>query len=74
MKLRKALSKNLRRIMKERGYSQQGLQQITGVSQSQISSYLRTEKAATIDSLEALAKGLNISVFELLTDSKTERR
>jgi len=65
--LRKILADNLRALRKAKGLSQEGLADLCELHRTYIGSVERTERNATLSTLDALAKGLGVSVPELLT-------
>lgn len=69
-------SKNLALIMAERGLNQPELARLSGVDQSLISRYLRSDKRARLPRLKnlvALAKALDCTLEDLTGVKKTDR-
>ena len=67
MSLGALVAKNLRKIRKERGYTQDDLADLAGITKNYVGQIEREEKAPTITVLERLAKSLKvkpISFFE----------
>lgn len=67
MKLRGHLSKNLKRLRKERRLSQEALAHLADLERSYISKLERKLSSATIDTLEKLSQALNIQASELIS-------
>lgn len=59
-------ARNLRYVMREKGYSQNDLSKESGVSQQAISRYLNKERVPMIDKLVAIAATLNVDVDDLI--------
>ena len=67
-KLRHILANNVRQLMSQRGLkSQAAAAKVTGLAQTQIGNVLRGDKNATLSTLDALAKGLKVQPWQLLT-------
>ena len=60
------LATNMRRIRAERGISQEELAETCNLHRTYIGAIERAERNITLKSLEAIAKGLNIPIIELL--------
>lgn len=61
------LSENLKRIREEKGYSKMKLAKITGLSRKTIEFIEnRTRNDTKIGTIEKLAKGLDVSINELI--------
>src|SRR3954453_14971682 len=59
------LAYNLKRLRKARGYTQAALARRTGLGQGYIGDIEREKINATLANLEALANGLNCSLYDL---------
>lgn len=66
MKLRQVVAKNLRKLRGERGLSQEELADRAGLNRNYVGMIEREENAPTVDTLEVLAKALDVSVIELV--------
>lgn len=66
MSLRRIVARNLKRLRKERGLSQEELADLAGLNRNYIGMIERQENAATVDTLEALAKALDVEPARLL--------
>jgi transcriptional regulator with XRE-family HTH domain len=69
MTLRRILAQNLRRLRQDRGLTQEELADLAGVNRNYVGMIEREENAASVDVLEALAKGLEVRPAELLTSA-----
>lgn len=65
--LRKILADNLRALRKAEGLSQEEFADLCELHRTYIGSLERMERNATLATLDALARGLGVSVPELLT-------
>jgi transcriptional regulator with XRE-family HTH domain len=65
MRLRRLVARNLRRLRRERGFSQEELADLAGINRNYVGMVEREENAPTVDVLEQLAGALNIEVIEL---------
>lgn len=65
MSLRRIVARNLKRLRMERGLSQEELADLAGLNRNYIGMIERQENAATIDTLEALAKALEVEPARL---------
>ena len=74
MSIRENLAKNLKEIMKERKMSLDEFADLLGISRSILQVYLKCEGNPRLDTLEEIAKKLEISVFELLGVPPREER
>jgi transcriptional regulator with XRE-family HTH domain len=70
--LRLKLGKAIRRLRAEAGYSQEAFADQCRFHRTFIGAIERGEKNLTTDSLERIAKGLKISVFELFREAEGE--
>jgi len=68
MKLRRTVARNLRRLRQKRGLSQEELADRAGLNRNYVGMIEREENAPTVDALEQLAKALDISAAELLSN------
>lgn len=59
------LGKRVRTLRERRGLTQEALEDKTGVNTKYISAMERGQKNATIKTLEKLAKGLDVELYEL---------
>lgn len=59
-------ARNLKYILKEKGYSQNDLARESGVSQQAISRYVNKERVPAMDKLIAIAVTLNVDVDDLI--------
>jgi transcriptional regulator with XRE-family HTH domain len=66
MTLRRTLARNLKRLRRERGLSQEELADRAGLNRNYVGMIERQENAATVDTLEALAEALGIKAVQLL--------
>jgi len=65
MSLRRIVARNLKRLRKERGLSQEELADLASLNRNYIGMIERQENAATVDTLEALAKALEVEPARL---------
>jgi transcriptional regulator with XRE-family HTH domain len=72
-RLRETLAKNLKSAMARAGVRQEGVTELTGVTQSTVSRILKCETPLSLDLLEDLAKGLGMHPWELLVDDEETR-
>jgi transcriptional regulator with XRE-family HTH domain len=70
MEIRDILANNLKRLRADRGISQEELADRAGIDRTYVSSLERSIYAAGIDLVDKLAKGLDVTVAELLTEPK----
>jgi transcriptional regulator with XRE-family HTH domain len=66
MTLRRILARNLKRLRRERGLSQEELADLAGLNRNYVGMIERQENAASVDTLEALAEALEIKAAQLL--------
>lgn len=66
MTLRRILARNLKRLRRERGLTQEELADLAGLNRNYIGMIERQENAATVDTLEALAEALHVKAVHLL--------
>jgi transcriptional regulator with XRE-family HTH domain len=62
------IADNIRKLRKDRRLSQTELEVRSGVSQTMVSAIERNITSAAADTLEALAKALNVAVWQLQVD------
>ncbi|MFY9828852.1 MAG: helix-turn-helix transcriptional regulator [Rhodoplanes sp.] len=60
MKLRRVVARNLRRMRRERGLSQEELADRAGLNRNYVGMIEREENAPTVDALEQLSTALNV--------------
>jgi transcriptional regulator with XRE-family HTH domain len=73
------LAENIRRIRREKTFSQERLAEICGLHRTYVGSVERGERNVSLSSLEAFSSALGVSVAELLTkreatDAETEEQ
>ena len=66
MTLRRIVARNLKRLRQERGLTQEELADLAGLNRNYIGMIERQENAATVDTLEHLAKALHVEPAQLL--------
>jgi transcriptional regulator with XRE-family HTH domain len=66
MTLRRILARNLKRLRRERGLTQEELADLAGLNRNYVGMIERQENAASVDTLEALAEALQIKAVQLL--------
>ena len=66
MELRRIVAQNLRRLRQDRGLTQEELADRAGLNRNYVGMVEREENAPTIDTLEALAKAMDIDAATLL--------
>lgn len=66
MTLRRILARNPKRLRKERGLTQEELADLAQLNRNYVGMIERRENAATVDTLEALAKALQVAPVQLL--------
>jgi transcriptional regulator with XRE-family HTH domain len=65
MELRKIVGNNLRRIRLARAFTQEELADRAGINRNYVGMIERGENAATVDTIEVLAKALSVDAAEL---------
>lgn len=65
---REILARNLKEKRGELGLSQEALADMAGLHRTYIGSVERTERNISIDNIERLAKALNVSISNLLSE------
>jgi transcriptional regulator with XRE-family HTH domain len=63
---RQRLANNLRRFRRERGLSQEGLAEQSGLHRTFVGSVERAERNVSLDNVERLALALGLDVVDLL--------
>lgn len=66
MTLRRIVARNLKRLRQERRLTQEELADLAGLNRNYVGMIERQENAATVDTLEALAKALQVPAVQLL--------
>jgi transcriptional regulator with XRE-family HTH domain len=66
MVLREIVARNLRRLRRSKGLSQEELADRAGINRNYVGMLEREENAATVDMLETLADVLNVDPIEFL--------
>jgi transcriptional regulator with XRE-family HTH domain len=62
------LSRNILRLRRERGLSQEQLSELCGLHRTYVGSVERGERNVTLSTLEAFSAALDVSVPQLLTE------
>ena len=68
MDLRRLLGRNVKRLRREKGWTQEALAEFTGVSQQFISELENGKSNPTILTLHELARGLGVRPMDLLDE------
>ena len=71
--LRTKLGKAVRRLRREAGYSQESFADKCKVHRTYMGSVERGESNISLDNLERIAKGLNLTASQLLLEAEGER-
>lgn len=66
MDILQAIGKKIQFIREKRGLTQEQLEERTGVNTKYISAIERGQKNVTVKTLEKIAKGLDVELYELL--------
>ena len=66
MTLRQIVARNLKQLRQERGLTQEELADLAGLNRNYVGMIERQENAATVDTLEDLAKALQVEPVRLL--------
>lgn len=74
MELRETLARNIRIERAAQQLSQEALGDMSGLTRNYIGSIERCEYSASLDALEAIAKALDVTPAELVTEKKKRRR
>ena len=69
MDLRKLVGRNVRRFRREKGWTQEVLAEVAGVSQQSISDLENGKSNPTILTLHELAQGLGVRPMDLLDET-----
>ena len=69
MDLRKLVGRNVRRLRHERGWTQEALAEVAGVSQQAVSELENGKSNPTILTLHELAQGLGVRPMDLLDEN-----
>lgn len=69
MELRKVLSKNVKFYRKQLGISQEKLAELCNLSTNYVGSIESKARRVNIDTIQKLAKGLNIEPYKLLINN-----
>jgi len=64
MTVRRVQARNLKRLRRERGLTQEELADLAGLNRNYIGMIERQENAATVDTLEALAEALQVDAVQ----------
>ena len=70
--IQEILSENLKRIRKNKGYSQQKLGELSGMLASTYSRIEGKKVTPTIETVEKIANALEVSLYSLLNDADTK--
>ena len=65
-------SEKLKELMKAKGLNQSDIANLSGISQTIVSRWLRTDLEPRISNLKPLARALNVRVIDLLEDYSDE--
>ena len=63
--------RNLKRVMKEKGFTRRDLERETGISYQQLTKYIHCQVVPRPDKIELIAHALNVDVIELIADRYT---
>jgi transcriptional regulator with XRE-family HTH domain len=72
MSLRKGLGRAVRRLRAGRGYSQEGFADEVGVHRTYMGAVERGEVNISLDNIERVARGLGLSVSQLLREAERD--
>lgn len=70
--LKREISKNIKRLLKEKGWSQIKLSEISGISKSTLSDYINCKTLINPGNVEKLAKAFNVKKSEIDPTFKTQ--
>ncbi|MEO3389043.1 helix-turn-helix transcriptional regulator [Mesorhizobium sp. CAU 1741] len=70
MNLRAVFGLNVQRLRRERRLSQEQLSFVSGLTRAHISNVEAGRQNATLDTLESLARALNVKAHELILDHR----
>lgn len=62
----------LRDILKERGLTLKAFSEMSGISQPNLSNYINGNISPTLDTLDKIAKSLNLNIQDLFPKSKED--
>jgi transcriptional regulator with XRE-family HTH domain len=65
---RQMLARNIRRLRKERGWSQEMLAEKSGLHRTYVGDIERLERNVSVDNIDKLARAFNIPVQDLFVD------
>lgn len=68
MRLRQTVAKNLKRLRREKGISQEELADKADINRNYVGMIERSENAASVDMLEKLAEALEVEAAEILRE------
>jgi transcriptional regulator with XRE-family HTH domain len=74
MGLREIVARNLRRLRRSKGLSQEGLADRAGINRNYVGMLEREENSATVDMLEKLADVLNVDPIEFFKRPSREAK
>ena len=66
---REVLARNIRRLRKERGWSQEVLAEKSGLHRTYVGDIERLERNVSVDNIERLAKAFGVPIKELFADA-----
>ncbi|MEW6532214.1 MAG: helix-turn-helix transcriptional regulator [Thermodesulfobacteriota bacterium] len=69
---RNTLAANMRRLRRQKGWSQERLADEAGLHRTYVGAIERTERNVSIDNIDRLASALSVSIAELLGDHAGE--
>jgi transcriptional regulator with XRE-family HTH domain len=67
MGLKQTVAKNIRVLRLARGYTQEELSELAGINRNYTGMIEREERSPTVDTLEKIAKALNVEPIALLS-------
>lgn len=70
--LKREISKNIKRLLKEKGWSQIKLSEISGISKSTLSDYINSKTLINPGNVEKLAKAFNVKKSDIDPTFKTQ--
>ncbi len=65
-----SIGENIRRLRKEKGWSQRKLSELSGVSHTQIANYETNRTKPTLETIVKIANALDVNISELLDYQK----
>ena len=68
MHVRKIVSDNLKQIKKERKLTRTKISDLTGISTRELNKIERDQVSITLDTLQKLADGLDLTVIEMISE------